>query len=196
MATKLVDPATWNWFYDQTRDRLGVTVVTDDSMKWLGYTRYGAKLLSNEAIMSLKPFTSQDCNAFSNFYDRLSDMYASSGDRAWIALNAVAMKRFHKERVLVDECFQSVERKYPPEEGEVVVIATTYKGANGKAQEGTLLVVDVDSTSCYGILLNTTPVEVQENRVMNLCSCIRVSHNRVISMSALNSNLLQTLNIA
>lgn len=188
----------WYWTYDPKADLVGIVIVTTDGLKYSSNTIFGSNFLNTECWgeNTTIAFNEEDKKAYVNFYERLGDVIQDRRERTKTALNATCVKRFHKTVPLVDECFQNVDTKRAPDEGEVVVVATSFRDESGKSREGNMLVVDSNESSCYCLQISDVEIPVKEGFRIKKWSCAHISHNRTISASALNFDLLQTLNIA
>ncbi len=188
----------WYWTFDPQKDLVGIVVVTTSGAKYWSNTKYGSKFLNVEAWQKGEniPFNASDAKAYTNFYERLGDVIPDRQERSLISLYATCIKRFHKNIPLVDECFQKVGQRRAPEEGEVVVVATSFRDESGKSMEGNMLVVESDEKSCYCLQISDVEIPVREGYRIKKWSCAHISHDRTVSVYALNFNLLQTLNIA
>ena len=186
----------WSWGYDAQLDHFSITVYTEDGTKYKGNTLYGSRVLSLDPMVRDIPSTNEDPKTFLNFLDSLSDVDENVQERTMIALNATALKHFHKKLKLNDYSFQQIKQRRAPEIGDIGVVATSFPGMGGKSQEGNMLVVDVDNDSCYGILISSTTLIIDAEHEMRTGSCVHLSNDRTISVSALNTSLIKTLNIA
>jgi hypothetical protein len=196
MSESMIKNSNWSWKYCEKSKTLNVTVITNTGAQYEGSTDFAIQMLCNEAVKPHNPFTQEDVDSFLNFYERLSDIVPGDSDRMMWALKATAMRRFHKNHALADDWFQSTGKSRSHEEGEVVIIATEYRGVNGKAQEGNLLIVDADEASCYGILISNETLNLDGSFLMKAGSCVHISNDKTLSISCLNRTILQTLNIA
>lgn len=196
MSDVLTKNNEWSWGYDVEQDKLTITVITTDQQRWTGCTVYGAEELRNDALRASNPFTEEDSKAYHNFYERLEDFVPNQSERSLIAINATAVRRFHKKLALTDGYFQANRKGGYPEVGEIVLVATVYKGPNGKSQEGNFLIVDVEDDNCYGMLISNESIMIDAENEMKPGRYAHISKDRTFSISAINTTLLQTLNIA
>ena len=204
MSQGLVIHNEWErfkWQYNANMDRLCITVITTNGV----YN--GPTLLSRSNLCDDFPgecgFTRDDIACFKEFRESFSDFPFSDDEKCLLAYNAVATRRFHKKLNPVDHLFKSCGRGRAPEIGEVVIAVPNYTRAGGRSSEGDFVVVENDklTNTCYLMQISNSPLLIgvdKLNREVNLhtCSCIRLSYDYLIKISALNESLIKTLNIA
>ena len=137
------------------------------------------KVLIDSAFDKCK-FSVDDATAYQMFVEYISFLPLSEPRKVELALNCVAVKRFHKPMLPKSWFFETQAEGHLPEEGEIVSL-------KNDLGEGHFIIIENHECASMCMLVDMDSFALNPIKYMAFCEPIKVMHNRMAKMQVVNS---------